>query len=62
MKYFRPEKYFPLIEAEQNAFKNLSDQEQETLLRLTQKHISLLQKEVDQMVTNCSEQDRYDQK
>lgn len=45
----------PMIEAEQNAFEQLSSMEQETLLCLTEKHIRFLQAETNRILNVSSE-------
>ena len=46
-KNYAEEHVMPLMEAEQNAFGKLTDEERSEFLRLTQKHISLLRTETN---------------
>lgn len=45
----------PMVEAEQNAFGNLSNTEQDKLLSLTEKHIRFLQEETNRILDVSSE-------
>lgn len=49
-KRFAADKIIPLIQAEERSFLRLDEEERDALLRITQKHIGLLEEEIDRML------------